>query len=172
MKNIEEIQEPEADLDDAGLDDADLDAEVGEDFEGDFEDGEFGVEGPDEEDLADDEEDGQPLDEGSLSKSSSVETGGADDIAEAGGPYDGTEADAERGDDVEVSLDRILSKRLDSGDDEEEGGSGFFQEDRDSDTMEHALPRQPDEFVCRSCFLVKNVAQLADRKRRLCKDCI
>ena len=29
------------------------------------------------------------------------------------------------------------------------------------------LPKQPDEFVCRSCFLVKHPSQLADAKRAL-----
>ena len=28
-----------------------------------------------------------------------------------------------------------------------------------------------DEFVCRSCFLVKRASQLADRKKFLCVDC-
>ncbi len=28
-----------------------------------------------------------------------------------------------------------------------------------------------DEFVCRSCFLVKRASQLANRKKILCVDC-
>ena len=28
-----------------------------------------------------------------------------------------------------------------------------------------------DEFVCQSCFLVKRSNQLADRRRRICRDC-
>jgi hypothetical protein len=27
------------------------------------------------------------------------------------------------------------------------------------------------EFVCRSCFLVKRTAQLANRKKMICRDC-
>lgn len=29
-----------------------------------------------------------------------------------------------------------------------------------------------DEFVCQSCFLLKRTSQLADRKRRYCRDCV
>ncbi len=28
-----------------------------------------------------------------------------------------------------------------------------------------------DEFVCTSCFLVKRTSQLADRRKRVCRDC-
>ncbi|MDQ2725296.1 MAG: DUF4193 family protein, partial [Actinomycetota bacterium] len=34
------------------------------------------------------------------------------------------------------------------------------------------LPKQPGEFVCQSCFLVKHPSQLADRKAMLCRDCV
>ena len=37
---------------------------------------------------------------------------------------------------------------------------------------ERVLPKQPDEFVCRSCFLVKHPSQLADKKSMLCRDCV
>ena len=33
------------------------------------------------------------------------------------------------------------------------------------------LPVQHNEFVCKSCFLVKHRSQLADRRRTLCRDC-
>jgi hypothetical protein len=36
---------------------------------------------------------------------------------------------------------------------------------------EGADARAEDEFVCQSCFLVLNVSQLADRRKRICKDC-
>jgi hypothetical protein len=29
-----------------------------------------------------------------------------------------------------------------------------------------------DEFVCKGCFLVKRVTQLADKRKRLCRDCV
>jgi hypothetical protein len=28
-----------------------------------------------------------------------------------------------------------------------------------------------DEFVCQSCFLVKRTSQLADKRRKICRDC-
>jgi len=31
---------------------------------------------------------------------------------------------------------------------------------------------QEDEFVCANCFLVKRTSQLANRRRKLCKDCL
>ena len=37
---------------------------------------------------------------------------------------------------------------------------------------ERVLPKQPDEFVCRSCFLVKHPSQLAAAKKILCRDCV
>ena len=45
-------------------------------------------------------------------------------------------------------------------------------EDRTGDGVERVLPKQPGEFVCRSCFLVKHPNQLADRKKMLCRDCV
>ena len=36
---------------------------------------------------------------------------------------------------------------------------------------EGADERSEDEFVCQSCFLVLNVSQLADGRKRICKDC-
>jgi hypothetical protein len=29
-----------------------------------------------------------------------------------------------------------------------------------------------DEFVCSKCFLVKRTTQLADKRRKLCRDCV
>ncbi len=72
--------------------------------------------------------------------------------------------------DVEASLDVILKERLvveDEPDDEEPADV----EDR-SEMSERVLPKQPDEFVCRSCFLVKHPTQLADKKKMLCRDCV
>jgi hypothetical protein len=71
-------------------------------------------------------------------------------------------------DEVEASLDDILRERLVVvvDDDEEEVG------DERGDEPTRVLPRQPDEFVCLSCFLVKNKTQLADRDKELCRDCV
>src|SRR5664280_1676460 len=59
-------------------------------------------------------------------------------------------------------------------DDEEEPDDEDIPEpeDRSGDGVERVLPKQPGEFVCRSCFLVKHPNQLADRKKMLCRDCV
>ena len=73
--------------------------------------------------------------------------------------------------DVEASLDTILKERLvvEEVEDDEDAPE---PEDRTGDGVERVLPKQPGEFVCRSCFLVKHPNQLADRKKMLCRDCV
>jgi hypothetical protein len=72
--------------------------------------------------------------------------------------------------DVEASLDVILKERL-VVEDEPEDDEATDQEDK-TEGNERVLPKQPDEFVCRSCFLVKHPSQLADKKKMLCRDCV
>ncbi len=45
-------------------------------------------------------------------------------------------------------------------------------DDRSGEISERVLPKQADEFVCSSCFLVKNTTQLADPDKGLCRDCV
>ena len=65
---------------------------------------------------------------------------------------------------MEASLDVILKERLvvvddeDEDDDEEDVGDP----DERGDSPLRVLPKQPGEFVCQSCFLVKHPSQLAD----------
>ena len=66
----------------------------------------------------------------------------------------------------------ILKERLvvvDDDEDEEEEASD--SEERGEGSL-RVLPKQPGEFVCWSCFLVKSQTQLADKKRLLCRDCV
>ncbi len=79
------------------------------------------------------------------------------------------EEDAED-EDVEASLDVILKERL-VIEDEPEDEEVADVDDR-TEQVDRVLPKQPDEFVCRSCFLVKHPSQLADKKRMLCRDCV
>jgi hypothetical protein len=72
-------------------------------------------------------------------------------------------------DDVEASLDVILKERL-VVEDEVEDDEGVEVDDR-GEGNERVLPKQADEFVCNSCFLVKNANQLANAKKGLCRDC-
>ncbi|MGA9077189.1 MAG: DUF4193 family protein [Acidimicrobiales bacterium] len=76
-------------------------------------------------------------------------------------------------DDVEASLDVILKERLVVSDeeDEEDDTEATDAEDRVDGTT-RVLPKQAGEFVCQSCFLVKSQTQLADRRRKLCRDCV
>jgi hypothetical protein len=88
-------------------------------------------------------------------------TGEAEDEEEEEEPDD---------EDVEASLDVILKERL-VVEDEPEDEEATDQEDK-TEGNERVLPKQPDEFVCRSCFLVKHPSQLADKKKMLCRDCV
>jgi hypothetical protein len=74
-------------------------------------------------------------------------------------------------DEVEASLDVILKEKLVVADEETDDEEAPEQEDRVETTLK-VLPKQPDEFVCQSCFLVKHPSQLADPDRRLCRDCV
>lgn len=77
-------------------------------------------------------------------------------------------------DDVEASLDVILKERLVVNEEEEEEDEEDDATDPDdrADGTARVLPKQPGEFVCQSCFLVKNQTQLADKKKMLCRDCV
>jgi hypothetical protein len=95
---------------------------------------------------------------------------GAEPEAEAEGDDDDDLDD----DEVEASLDVILKERLvvvEEEDDDEDEDDVADVDDR-TDGTTRVLPKQPGEFVCQSCFLVKNETQLADRKKKLCRDCV
>jgi Domain of unknown function (DUF4193) len=101
-----------------------------------------------------------------------VPAGTAKAVAKAAGEETDDEEEEEPDDeDVEASLDTILKERLvvEEVEDDEETPE---PEDRTGDGVERVLPKQPGEFVCRSCFLVKHGNQLADKKKMLCRDCV
>ena len=75
-------------------------------------------------------------------------------------------------DDIEASLDVILKERLVVVDDEEDEEEEAPDAEERGEGSLRVLPKQPGEFVCRSCFLVKSQTQLADKKRLLCRDCV
>jgi hypothetical protein len=76
-------------------------------------------------------------------------------------------------DDVEADLDTILKDRLVAADDEQPDDEDEESEvDDRGDPVDRIAPKRPDEFVCRSCFLLKSPNQLADAKRKLCMDCV
>src|SRR5664280_750291 len=92
-------------------------------------------------------------------------------VVAAGDEAEEEEEEEPDDEDVEASLDTILKERLvvEEVEDDEDAPE---PEDRSGDGVERVLPKQPGEFVCRSCFLVKHPNQLADRKKMLCRDCV
>jgi len=70
-------------------------------------------------------------------------------------------------DEDEESLDVLLAREKATSEDDD---LGRLEEPRDGLTVP-AQPISADEFTCRSCFLVKNRAQLADEDALICLDC-
>lgn len=72
----------------------------------------------------------------------------------------------EEPDEVEPGLDVVLNGLLagPEADDEDEAASG--------DGEEYVRRASADEFVCAGCFLIWSRRQLADARRRLCRDCV
>lgn len=102
-----------------------------------------------------------------------VPAGTAKAVAKAAGEETDDDDDDEPDDeDVEASLDTILKERLVVEEVVEDDEETPEPEDRSGDGVERVLPKQPGEFVCRSCFLVKHGNQLADKKKMLCRDCV
>jgi len=165
-------QEPEAESAALGDDDA-LDADVIEDddLEVDLDDDEIEDIG---EDPLDDDVDVAVLDEDDDEvdvEVAEILTASPAAVVERSGDAEDEEEEEEPDDeDVEASLDVILKERL-VVEDEPEDEEATDQEDK-TEGNERVLPKQPDEFVCRSCFLVKHPSQLADKKKMLCRDCV
>ena len=104
--------------------------------------------------------------------------GEGDSLLGADEEEDYEDEDEENGDDVEASLDVILKSRLVVSEDDEEDEDEEDEEEEEAegdergDAATRVLPKQPGEFVCQSCFLVKHQSQLADKERQLCRDCV
>lgn len=74
--------------------------------------------------------------------------------------------------DVELALDEVLAetiRRTSIPDDDEEAPA---EVDPLADAIETILPKQDDEFRCKSCRLLKKMSQLADPEKTLCRDCV
>jgi len=91
------------------------------------------------------------------------------------------EEEVEEDEDREPTLDEILKERsglveIEGEEGDEEEGEEDDEEENDSLTRRVLLGEKAeiaeDEFVCKSCFLVKHRTQLADSRRQLCRDCI
>ncbi len=74
--------------------------------------------------------------------------------------------------DVELALDEVLAEtilRKVVPDDDEDT---VIEIDGNLESTETILPKQDDEFRCRSCRLLKKMSQLADSTNLLCRDCV
>ncbi len=90
----------------------------------------------------------------------------ADTDEELEDDLDEDESDDQATDEEEESLDVLLARE--QGDDDDP--LRLDEEPRDGLTTT-TTPIGADEFTCRSCFLVKRRAQLADEKKLICLDC-
>ncbi len=155
-KDLEEEAEPDelasVELDDSELE-GELDGELAEDLDDDLGDGTI----EDVTDVTDVEEDVVAV---------------VAAVAPAGSEESEEDDDEDDDEDVEASLDQILKERLVVEAEEDDEEEEVADPDDRSEISEHVLPKQPDEFVCSSCFLVKHPSQLADAARSLCRDCV
>ena len=142
----------DADLDDEIDDDVDLDElpSLDDDDDDDIEVGDPAVADDDDDVDVDDEDDD------------------AADSEDDDDTEDDEEDDDEEDDEGEESLDVLLAREKVL--DEDDLGR-IADESREGLTVRPALVGA-GEFTCRSCFLVKRRAQLADEKRMLCFDCV
>jgi hypothetical protein len=143
-----------------------------DDLESDIDDDELDVLDDDDDPLADvepvlDDDEDDPVEE---EVAEILTASPASVVEKSGEPEDEEEEEEPDDEDVEASLDVILKERL-VVEDEPEDEEATDQEDK-TEGNERVLPKQPDEFVCRSCFLVKHPSQLADQKNMLCRDCV
>lgn len=166
----------------AGDDDLEEPADADEDLEAPEDIDEAELEDLEDDDLTDDElVEGDPLDrievadgedlpeEEEAQEEESVEVPVATVPDE---DEDDEEDDEPEPDEVEATLDEILKERLVVGDDEDEDEEEAPDTEDRGDGVGKVLPKQPGEFVCQSCFLVKHPSQLADPGRMWCRDCV
>ena len=95
-----------------------------------------------------------------------------DVVAEVEAPAADDEDDLTLDQDVELALDEVLAEtmRLTTEPDDDEDGPPEVEDK--TDPAESVLPKQDDEFRCKSCRLLKKMSQMADKERTLCRDCV
>jgi len=74
--------------------------------------------------------------------------------------------------DVELALDEVLAETILRTSVPEDDDEAPLEVDLTLDTTEAILPKQDDEFRCKSCRLLKKTSQLADKVSWLCRDCV
>jgi hypothetical protein len=141
-----------------------FDEELTDDVEGD-DDLEVALVGDDEEGGdAEDEEGGDAEDE----EGDDVEE--IDDVPLA--PVAVDEDDVIDDADVELALDEVLAETIRRTSTPEDDDETPIDNDPLVDPLEAILPKQDDEFRCKSCRLLKKMSQLADPAKTLCRDCV
>jgi hypothetical protein len=136
-------------------------------------------------DLEDDPLDVEALDVDALTEEVAVDADGAPAItdtalvAKAGEEEEDDVVDLDEElhpDDVEEPLDVLLAERTATErleeDETEELEEDEGEPDERGDGSTRIVPRRADEFLCSSCFLVLPLTQLADPKKKLCRDCV
>ena len=91
------------------------------------------------------------------------------------GPDEGgaLDLDVEDLEDIEESLDVLLRDKLaGDGDPARPEDSGVSAGAGGSLDVEEVPGHDPDEFVCRSCFLVRHLSQRAEAPGLLCRECL
>ncbi len=74
--------------------------------------------------------------------------------------------------DVELALDEVLAETMRLTTEPDDDDDAVAEVEDKSELSESVLPKQDDEFRCKSCRLLKKTSQLADAKRTLCRDCV
>ncbi len=74
--------------------------------------------------------------------------------------------------DVELALDEVLAETILRTSIPEDDDEIPLEIDPTLETTEAILPKQDDEFRCKSCRLLKKTSQLADKSNMLCRDCV
>src|ERR1700712_3251568 len=92
--------------------------------------------------------------------------------------YDAPRVNADSESETEQSLEALKARRAEAAADLGDDVDPFEAELdlpgsdlSDEELTVRVLPRQADEFTCKSCFLVHHRSQLADEKKMYCSDC-
>ncbi len=155
VEELDDLDDDDIDLDDVDIDDADIDEE---DLEADLED-----------DLDDDLEDDVDFDDDALGDGEFD----ADDDDD-----DDDDDDADEDEETTEALEELETQELQLLDEEKDENLLVDEVEvlrtirREELTMNvEEQSQRPDEFVCQSCFMVKRVSQLANKRKQLCADC-
>jgi len=139
--------------------------------------------------MAKDDENGESFDEEEIAEGFDEEVLEGDDVAEnpdeieedgddevviVDVPSENAEDDDDMGldQDVELALDEVLAETMRLTTETEDDDDVPVDVEDKTESSETILPKQDDEFRCKSCRLLKKMSQLADKSKTLCRDCV